>query len=266
MITSPTNSHIKAICEYMSKTKERRKNDIFVVEGIRMNEESPFELVREVYASDSFMKGAGEREKKFLSEVTKAGKSFEIVSDAVYDRMTGTRTPQGILSVVKQIHYEMKDILKEPSPLIIVLEDIQDPGNLGTILRTAEGAGVSGIIMSRKTADIYNPKVVRSTMGSIFRIPFVYADAVPETMKELKAHGIELFAAYLKGTKSYDELNYTKGTAFLIGNEGNGLSKEVADSADTYIRIPMLGRVESLNAATSTAILAFEAARQRRQK
>ena len=132
------------------------------------------------------------------------------------------------------------------------------------ILRTAEGAGVNGILMSRDTVDIFNPKTIRSTMGSVYRVPFLYVEDICETVRKLKNKGISAYAAHLKGTGSYDEQDYTKGTAFLIGNEGNGLTDELADLADTYIRIPMYGKVESLNAAIASAVLMYEAQRQRR--
>lgn len=158
----------------------------------------------------------------------------------------------------------LEKLLNDPAPFFMVLENIQDPGNLGTILRTAEGAGVNGILMSRDTVDIFNPKTIRSTMGSVYRVPFLYVEDICETVRELKNKGISAYAAHLKGIGSYDEQDYTKGTAFLIGNEGNGLTDELADLADTYIRIPMYGKVESLNAAIASAVLMYEAQRQRR--
>jgi TrmH family RNA methyltransferase len=132
------------------------------------------------------------------------------------------------------------------------------------MLRSGEGAGVTGIILSKGCADIFSPKVIRSTMGSIFRMPFIYVENISEMVKELGTKGISTYAAHLKGKKSYDEFDYTKPTAFLIGNEGNGLTKETADAASEYVLIPMKGEVESMNAATSAAILTFEASRQRR--
>ena len=173
-------------------------------------------------------------------------------------------TPQGILAVVRQPVSSLEKLLNAPAPFFMVLENIQDPGNLGTILRTAEGAGVTGILMSRDTVDIFNPKTIRSTMGSVYRVPFLYVEDICETVRELKNKGISAYAAHLKGTGSYDEQDYTKGTAFLIGNEGNGLTDELANLADTYIRIPMYGKVESLNAAIASAVLMYEAQRQRR--
>jgi TrmH family RNA methyltransferase len=147
----------------------------------------------------------------------------------------------------------------------MALENLQDPGNLGTIVRTAEGAGVTGILMSRGCVDIYNSKVIRSTMGSIYRMPFVYTDQWEEALRELKRQGVSLYAAHLKGQDYHDRQDYTKPAAFLIGNESRGLTEETAALADTYIRIPMCGQVESLNAAVASSILMYEANRQRRQ-
>ena len=149
------------------------------------------------------------------------------------------------------------------TPLLMVLEDLQDPGNVGTIIRTAEGAGVTGIIMSRGTADIFNPKTIRSTMGSIYRMPFLIVDDAVGFVKGLKARKICTYAAHLHGVHSYREEDYTKGTAFLIGNEGNGLTDAMAEAAECLIRIPMEGKVESLNAAIASAVLMYEAHGQR---
>ena len=147
--------------------------------------------------------------------------------------------------------------------LYLLLENIQDPGNLGTMFRTGEGAGVDGIFMSKETVDLYNPKTIRSTMGSVFRVPFCYVDSLPDTIEMLRAKGVMVFAAHLKGEKLYHQLSFLGGSAFLIGNEGNGLTKECADKADAYLKIPMEGKLESLNAAVSAAILMYEAKRQR---
>ena len=149
--------------------------------------------------------------------------------------------------------------------LLMVLDNLQDPGNLGTILRAGEAAGVTGVVMSSDCVDIYNPKVIRSTMGSIYRMPFIYVEDLPTVVKMLGEKEIHTYAAHLKGKRSYEEEDFTKGTAFLIGNEGNGLQDEVADAAEIYVKIPMCGEVESLNAAIAASVLMFEAARQRRQ-
>ncbi|WP_035800161.1 TrmH family RNA methyltransferase [Butyrivibrio sp. NC3005] len=271
LISSLSNDRIKKASSYVQNAKARKKDKVYVVEGIRMNVEVPVEDIVQTYVSESFLKKMTDKEKLFLKNLPKG---YDEVTDEVFRKMSDTKTPQGVLSIVRQNQYTFKDILKPAltrqgtstgnKPLILILEDIQDPGNLGTILRGAEGAGVSGIILSRGCADVYNPKVVRSTMGAIFREPFIYCDNLLQEISKLKENGIITYAAHLDGKSDYDELDFTRGCAFLIGNEGNGLSKEVADAADEYLLIPMLGQVESMNAATSAAILTFEAARQRR--
>lgn len=150
------------------------------------------------------------------------------------------------------------------APLLLVLEDIQDPGNLGTIFRTAEAAGATGIIMSRGTVDLFHPKVVRATMSAIFRMPFYISNDLCAEVRALRGKGVRSYAAHLGGKRAYDELPLTQGCAFLIGNEGNGLSEALTAQADEKIIIPMAGGAESLNAAMAAGILMYEAARQRR--
>ena len=159
----------------------------------------------------------------------------------------------------------LEDVINKEQPHILILESIQDPGNLGTMIRTGEGAGISGIIMNKTTVDIFNPKTVRATMGSLYRVPFFIAEDLTEAIAKLKENGIRLYAAHLKGKMSYDKPDYTNPCGFLIGNEGNGLSDEIADLADNYIKIPMAGKVESLNAAISATLLMYECSRQRRR-
>ena len=190
--------------------------------------------------------------------------AWETVTDEVMKAMADTQTPQGVLALVRQPKWRLEDVWKGENPHIIMLETLQDPGNLGTILRAGEGAGITGLIMNRETADIFNPKVIRSTMGSVYRVPFVYTDSLSEAAGEAKRRGIRLYAAHLKGERSYDREDYRQGCGFLIGNEARGLTDETAALADCYVKIPMLGRVESLNAAVAASVLMFEAARQRR--
>ena len=146
----------------------------------------------------------------------------------------------------------------------MVLEDLQDPGNAGTIFRTGEGAGISGVLLTRNCVDITNPKVIRSTMGSVYRMPFVYVEDVASLSEAFRSRSIRTYAAHLQGKNTYDKEDYTQGSAFFIGNEGKGLTEEAAGAADCLIRIPMCGQVESLNAAMAAGILMYEAARQRR--
>lgn len=259
MITSGSNSRIKQLVLWNSKAKERKKDDIFLVEGIKMFLEAPKEIVKEVYVSEGFLKKADVKVMEKLKELP-----FEEVKEELFGKISDTKTPQGILCVLKRPDYTMADILGQKTPFIVILEDLQDPGNLGTILRTGEGAGISGVLMSKDTVDIYNPKTIRATMGSIYRVPFLYVDSLDEAVGELQKKQIKVYAAHLKGKKTYEEHKFTTGTAFLIGNEGNGLKDKTASLADEYLRIPMEGQVESLNAAIATSILMYETLRQRR--
>ena len=215
--------------------------------------EIPEQYLYKVYASEDFYK-----EHQAVFE----GMEVELVSDQVMKEISDTMTPQGVLALVRMLEYSLEDLLQQENPLLLVLENLQDPGNLGTILRTGEGAGINGIIMSRETVDIYNPKVTRSTMGSIFRMPIAVAEDLAATIDRVKTRGIPVYGAHLDGATFYEK-DFTGGCAFLIGNEGNGLSDEISAKADDLIRIPMCGQVESLNAAISTAVIAYEVLRQR---
>ena len=253
IITSNTNEQIKNLIHLKDKSKARKTSGTFIVEGIKMFQEIPKEDFIKAYASESFY----EKRKEEISDYFKKNnlkEDVQLVSDSVFKKISDTVTPQGILAVVRQ-----KSRNKEKS-CIVVLDRIQDPGNLGTIVRTGEAAGITGIIMSSSTADIYNPKVIRSTMGSIYRVPFAIVADLPKAVDILREDGITCFAAHLKG-ELYNSGTLTKDCALLIGNEANGLSDEVANKADKLIKIPMAGKVESLNAAIATSILMYEATR-----
>lgn len=227
------------------------------MEGRKLFRETPKELRRRVYVMES-------RAQEFL-ELLEEEDGAELVADDVFRRMSDTMTPQGILTLSAMPSYELTDIQGDGSspPLVLILEDVQDPGNVGTMIRTAEGAGVTGILMSNGTADVFQPKVIRSTMGSVFRVPFVRTEKLKDAVSALKKAGIRTFAAHLGGERSCFEESYTGPSAFLIGNEGNGLSRELTAMADTLVRIPMQGKVESLNASVAAALLMYEAERQR---
>ncbi len=281
-----TNKHIKELNSLRDKSKARKEAGLFIVEGLKMFAEAPAENLLEVYVTSSFAKehadiiAAKQREWERTLGKQFAGKQYEVIEESLMSKLSDTKTPQGVLCVLKQPGHTLEDIIESATTkstttkstttansLFVVLEDIQDPGNLGTIIRTGEGAGVAGVIMSKGCVDIFNPKTIRSTMGSIYRVPFVYADNIAQAIKMMQETGIRVYAAHLKGERYYNEVNYCgqengTGTAFLIGNEGNGLKDETAALADEYIKIPMEGSVESLNAAVATSILMYEHHRQ----
>ena len=261
MINSTSNKQVKRVINLRDKAKARREEGLYVAEGLRMCREYKPDDVEILYITENF--GKQEENKKWLR-----GFKFEFVTDEVMHYMADTKTPQGVLAVAKQKKCTLEDILKKTKTqkLLMILENIQDPGNLGTIIRAGEGAGITGVVMSSDTADIYNPKVIRSTMGAVFRVPFVYVEDLKAALLQLKDHGVHLYAAHLKGQNPYDQEDYTESTGFLIGNEAQGLSDEIASLADTYVKIPMAGSVESLNAAIASSVLMFEVARQRRNQ
>lgn len=257
MITSTSNPQVKKLLQLQKKSKARNEENVFLVEGLRMFAEVPEERVEKVYISESLYN-------KKKQELKLERFSVEILTDSVFSHVSDTKTPQGILCVVKQKKYDIEEFLNLENPHFMVLDNLQDPGNLGTIVRTAEGAGVNAIFLNKESVDIYNPKTIRSTMGSIYRMPVIYVEDLLELLQIFRERGIKSYAAHLDGKNSYDKESYQSGTAILIGNEGNGLREEVASAADVWVQIPMQGQVESLNAAIAASILMFEVYRQRR--
>jgi TrmH family RNA methyltransferase len=261
VISSANNQQIKNISLLLKKSKAREEQGLFVIEGLRIFEEARlYGSIARAYFSESFYQEKHLTDPDFFHDL-----EYEIVSDKVFQGVSETVTPQGVLALVRRAQYLPEQMIVKDNPCLLLLEDIRDPGNLGTMIRTAEGAGMSGIILNNSCVDIYNPKVIRSTMGSIFRVPFYRADDFPAAVRRLKERGIKVFAAHLTGQPYDTEGGFLQGSAILIGNEANGLSEEASALADRLIRIPMEGRVESLNAAVAAAILMYEAYRQRRQ-
>lgn len=276
IISSKDNKRIKYIRSLLEKGGIRKKNHSFVVEGIKLVDEAleygnvldiivSESLYEEIVSGDLARNGLLSDNGKHIIKQVKQGTSLTVVSDAVFKSVSETITPQGILAEVEmpkhrlleekflEIAYEKTGKIK-----LLILEDTADPGNLGTIMRTAEAAGVTGVIMGKGTVDIFNPKVVRSTMGSIFRLPFAYVDDLKAVILGLKRDGISFYATHLKGKESYRDISYSDKAGILIGNEARGLSDEIANLADTYVIIPMQGKVESLNAAVAAALMLYE--------
>ena len=252
MISSNSNQQVKDVQKLQKSSKYRLQRGLFVAEGWRIITEMPASNISVIYVL--------EEEASRLE--SRSDLQVEVVSASVMKAMSNDITPQGVLALVK-----MKDVDKVApavdKPLIIALDCVQDPGNLGTIIRTAEAAGVDQVVLSKGTLDLYNPKVVKSTMGAIHRMNIITDVDLVDYIKHLKDKNMAIYAAHLKGVGFHYQEDYTKGTCFLMGNEGNGLSQEVADLATTYIKIPMAQEAESLNVAIATGILVYEAVRQR---
>ena len=240
-----TNRQFKEIRALIERGNARKKTGLFTGEGERFFEEIPKELIEKVVVSRSFLEKHPQTD------------AF-VLEDEAYRKLCDTKNPQGIMAVIKKPETASGDIvsLAAADGTAVVLEGLQDPGNLGTIIRTAEAAGVNCVVMDKNTVDIFSPKVVRSSMGSIFRVPFIYTEDLKDLLQQLKEKGVTLYAADLAG-EDMKSVTLEKKRAFIIGNEGAGLSKEISDFCDTKIRIPMKGKIDSLNAAVAAALLMY---------
>lgn len=258
IITSKDNEAIKNIRKLKEK-KYRDENGLYVVEGIKMLQEAIDEQasIKNIVICEECLKSE-ELDKKLLYDIARYDCLY--VSKKVFSILTSVVEPQGILAVLNKPFSGIKINYNED--LILALDGIQDPGNLGTILRTADSVNLRQIIVSKETADAYNPKVVRSTMGAIFRINIIEVDDIVKTLKEVKKNKFKVVATSLQTENSIYDIDYNK-KVIVIGNESNGVSKEVLDIADCKVKIPMFGKTESLNASVATGIMLYEYVRQK---
>lgn len=258
----------KFIIELQKKAATRRSSGLYVIEGPKMAGELPLEDAENVYVTKSFIAS----EHADICRTLLQSLPYEIIQDSEMKQISDTVTPQGILVLARQRRIKgIRAITGQCSnPLLLILESIQDPGNLGTIIRMAEAAGINGIIANRETVDIYSPKVVRSTMGALLRMPVAVVDDIVRAADGLKngiytdSRPVHIYAARLDGAVDYATVDYREPAAVMIGNEAHGLSDELSEQADRNIIIPMCGATESLNASVAAAVISFEAARQRR--
>lgn len=273
MISSESNGQIKELIKLQKQARIRKQQKTFVAEGFKMVQEAAhYGKLQKVYLSEGKY---AEIEKMHLSgqhaesDIDWSGLlaeyEYEVIADSLFRKVSDTITPQGILGLVTTPQYSLDEILQQDKRNYILLDDLRDPGNLGTIMRTAEGAGMSGVILSKDSVDLFNPKVVRATMGAIFRMPYCYVDSLPEVVRQIKTLGCEVYATAMEGSVVYDEPDYTRGAAIVIGNEANGVSDAVFREKPVNIRIPMEGQLESLNAAVSAAVIMYEINRQNRK-
>lgn len=257
MITSKENSLVKHI-KSLSQKKYRDINKEYIIEGYKIIQEAvenQENISKIIICEELFLKNYVEK----IEWTENLKFRIEYVSEAVFRILSDTMSPQGILAVVKQ-----KEFLKEEfGNVIFALDDLQDPGNLGTIIRTLDAAGYKDLILSQGTAEAYNPKVVRSTMGAIFRLQINSNCNLKEKLQELKKQGYKIVTTSLDTNQYYYDLDFQEKIVIVIGNEAKGVSSEIQDLADKKIKIPMLGKTESLNAAVATSILAYEGVRQK---
>lgn len=260
VITSKDNETIKNIKKLKDK-KFRDEAGVYVIEGIKMIKEAIEEKasIKKIVICEECLK-AGDIEQKILYEIAKYDCIY--VNSKVYNSLTDVVAPQGILAVIAKPKKGTK--IDYDQDIILALDGIQDPGNLGTILRTADSVNLKQILVTKNTADAYNPKVVRSTMGAILRIKIIETEDLAKTLKEAKKNKFKIVATSLDTNDSIYDISYNK-KVIVIGNEANGVSKEIQELADNRVKIPMLGKTESLNASVATGIMLYEYVRQKLQ-
>lgn len=256
MIESLQNKIIKEI-KSLNLKKERDKNSLFIIEGERIINEIPkyfnikYYLISETYSKNKDIKKLENRAKVYIAK------------DDIFKKVSDTVNPQGILAVCEQYNYNLEEILKKKNPFFIILEEISDPGNLGTIIRTSDAGGADAIFLSTKSVDLYNSKTVRSTMGSIFNIPIFQNINLNLLIDKLKKRNILTLSAHLSGITYPYDIDLNVPLAILIGNEANGLKDSTVKITDKLVKIPIVGKAESINASVACGILIYEVVRQR---
>ena len=273
IITSVQNARIKHVVALQQKSSLRREEGLFVVEGQREIEhciEGGYEVV-EVFTVDSLSScvpavasGKAERTDDYTG-----GKKHVVVSPQVYEKMAYRGSTEGIIAVVKSKDHSLSSLLtphfsllEKDNPLVIVLESVEKPGNLGAILRSADAAIVDAVIVCDPLTDLYNPNLIRASIGAVFTVPTAVCTS-QECIAFLKERGIRILTAQLQDSYEYYDYDMRPATAIVMGTESTGLTQQWREAADAHIRIPMLGRLDSLNVSVSAAILMFEAVRQR---
>ena len=260
-ITSKDNELIKHIRKLKDK-KYRDESNEYVVEGVKLVEEAVKEnaKIKQIIVCEDTTR-TYEIPTHIMLEIAK----YECisVSDKIFNIITQVTNPQGIMAIIEKNTQNAK--IDYTQDIIVVLDDVQDPGNLGTILRTVDSIGLNQIIVSKGTADAFNSKVVRSTMGAIFRIKIIEVENLAQAIKEMRKHHFKLMVTSLQTKNSIYDIDFYK-KIIVIGNEANGVSKEIQDMADEKAKIPMLGRTESLNASVAAGVVMYEYVRQKLNK
>ncbi|CAG7649050.1 TrmH family RNA methyltransferase [Paenibacillus allorhizosphaerae] len=260
-LSSVQNDRVKQWTQLLDR-KGRDKQGRFLIEGIHLAEEAlrsdvPPEVL--IYSAER-----AEASLRLRKEAAALGIECVAVTESVLAKCTDTETPQPVFCVVPKLPWRPADLLaaSEKGGLVAVIDGMQDPGNLGTIIRSADAVGASGILLGKGTVDLYNPKTVRSTMGSLFHLPIVQGD-LQEWLPQAASRGVNVVSTRLEEAVSIYEYDFRQPTWFVIGNEGQGVSATVQQLARHHVRIPMQGSAESLNAAMAATVVLFEAMRQR---
>jgi len=259
LIQDPSQAEIKGVAK-LTKKEARSETGLFLLEGPQGLKEAlqrP-KLIEKLFATESFE----EKYPDLLSRARDARVSVNLVSEAVLRELSDTTTPQGVVAICQQFHVSLDDVLAAKPKLVAFLAQIRDPGNAGTVLRAADAAGADAVVFSKGSVDIYNPKVVRSTTGSMFHLPFVIDADITSSIEKFKADGLAVLAADLAGNSlaTIDSTELAKPTLWLFGNEAWGLEPEVSALADKLVQVPIFGAAESLNLATAASVCLYASA------
>ncbi|MBI5191535.1 MAG: RNA methyltransferase [Nitrospirae bacterium] len=262
IISSRSNKVIKYL-KSLGLGRNRQKEGRFLIEGVRMVEEA-IDLhgcVLKVIVTPQGMQN--QRATYIVSAAREKGVEVLWVADRVIDYISETKTNQGVMALVQPKEFSEDDLEKGSVPVIVVAHLLQDPGNLGTIVRVAEAAGIGGVVTTPGTVDFYNPKALRATMGSIFRLPNIRVDSLEGFVERFRAKGYQVAAAMVSAKVRYFDLDYGKPTIILLGQEGAGLPAEASALADRQITIPMATMMDSMNVSSAASVILYEAVRQR---
>jgi RNA methyltransferase, TrmH family len=259
VIDNPRSPRVRAVAK-LAKRSARAETGLFLVEGPQAVDEA-LSFKPDILVDLFLTPGASERHASLVERAAAAGIAAETVSEQVLDAMSDTVTPQGVIAVCRQSAVPLDELLAGAPKLLTILEEVRDPGNAGTIIRAADAAGADGVILTGHSVDVFNPKVVRSTTGSIFHLPIVQGLSLQTALDAVRAAGVRVLAADIKG----DDLPNIRAelvhpTAWLLGNEAHGLSDESLRLADRIVKVPIYGHAESLNLATAASVCLYESA------
>ena len=263
-ITSTKNPAVKHVCALRNR-RTREKEQLTLLEGYRelsRGNKYGMEIIEVFFCPEMFL---GENEFSLLDKLAEDGARVAEVPAHLMTKMTYRDRPEGLIAIARMRQHKLSEFANKPNGLYIIAEAVEKPGNLGSILRSADAAGVDGLIICNKCTDIYNPNVIRASTGALFSVPMAEA-STEETIKWLKEKNIKSLAATPHTDLLYTDVDMTEAVAIVVGTEQHGLSQQWLDGADVGIRIPMLGKIDSLNVATAATILLYEAARQRKWK
>lgn len=259
---SSKNNHLIKLAKSLANRKFREREKMFILEGVRLIEEALDAGVQIDFILYSMKLSSSTRGSKLLERFDDQGGAIYLVEESLFDDVADTENPQGILAVAKILHSEFSQVELNERSLLLLIDGVQDPGNLGTMIRTACAAGASGVVLTKGTVDLFNPKVIRASMGTIFQIPVIIKEDNQSILEFFKSNGFRILVADAKGEKLYYHAEAAGPVVWVLGNEANGPGEFFQRHGDEIVSIPLLGKAESLNVAVAAGILLFDHVRR----